>query len=327
MSFLPEEVRATEVIGKLEDAGFKHIHTGKTTEVFAHPLELDLLVLYSTDRCVVDGIVLGEFLQGRGLFNTALNIYWLKRIFHDWKNHFVASGSAIRRIFPSFPSDDEMLGRCLVVRRVEMPRIRVVVHGNFVGNSFDAYKDGFWQRLGYNLPSNLKEGAKLSRNIFVPLIKSSEGVYKEASFEAMVISLGGLRTIAMQIKKLSLGIFKRANDITRTRNVLIANAKFEFGVWYNEEGDYWELFLTGQVLTPRTALFLRYNPKKEIPLEVCGEQALIDWGGQVKLKADPSHCPPRKFLEQKSDWYRILLERLSGEEAEKFFRFEMGIGK
>jgi phosphoribosylaminoimidazole-succinocarboxamide synthase len=106
----------------------------------------------------------------------------------------------------------------------------------------------------------LQESSELPEPIFTPSTKAETGHDENISFDEAKKILGD--DIANQARDLSLKIYKFARDYARQRGIIIADTKFEFGLF---EG---KLILIDEVLTPDSSRFWpasEYAPGKGQP--------------------------------------------------------------
>jgi phosphoribosylaminoimidazole-succinocarboxamide synthase len=106
----------------------------------------------------------------------------------------------------------------------------------------------------------LKESSELPEPIFTPATKAETGHDENISFDEAVKMVGG--PIAEQARAASLKIYTTAREYARARGIIIADTKFEFGMY---EG---KLLLIDEVLTPDSSRFWpadQYAPGKGQP--------------------------------------------------------------
>ena len=114
------------------------------------------------------------------------------------------------------------------VKRAEMVQIECVARGYISGSGWKDY-----QRTGavcgIPLPAGLRESDALPEPIFTPATKAQTGHDENISFEHIRRS-DRRRTSPRKLRDLTLAIYKRAADYARTRGIIIADTKFEFGL-------------------------------------------------------------------------------------------------
>lgn len=160
----------------------------------------------------------------------------------------------------SVARSENIAGRSMLVRRAEVFPIECVVRGYLVGSGWKDYlRSG--EVCGHKLPENLLESAELREPIFTPSTKAEVG-HDENISEEQVRGIVGKETTD-RLREISLGLYKEARDYARSRGIIIADTKFEFGLDKNGE-----IILVDEVLTPDSSRFWpaeSYSPGKSQP--------------------------------------------------------------
>ena len=110
---------------------------------------------------------------------------------------------------------------------------------------------------GIELPKGLKESDKLPEPIFTPATKATTGHDENIPFSEMCRIVG--EELSRQLRDATLKIYTKAADYARTRGIIIADTKFEFGM--TGKG----ITLADEVLTPDSSRFWpadKYQPGK-----------------------------------------------------------------
>jgi phosphoribosylaminoimidazole-succinocarboxamide synthase len=151
-------------------------------------------------------------------------------------------------------------GRAMLVRRAKVFPIECVVRGYLVGSGWKDYlRTG--SVCGHKLPEGLVESAKLPEPLFTPSTKAEEG-HDENITEDQVRELIGADKTAL-LRDTSLRLYTAAEEHARTRGIIIADTKFEFGL--DQDG---QLLLVDEVLTPDSSRFWpadEYEPGRSQP--------------------------------------------------------------
>jgi phosphoribosylaminoimidazole-succinocarboxamide synthase len=118
--------------------------------------------------------------------------------------------------------------------------------------------------------------------------------------------------LAARLRDLTLSIYKRAADYARTRGIIIADTKFEFGV--DAAG---ALTLIDEVVTPDSSRFWPADTYREGTSPPSFDKQYVrdyletlDWN----KKAPGPHLPPQ-IIARTSQKYREALTRLTGPES------------
>jgi len=134
----------------------------------------------------------------------------------------------------------------MLVVEADMVQVECVARGYLSGSGWKEYlRHG--TVCGIALPAGLKESDKLPEPIFTPSTKAQTGHDENISF-AEVEKLTGA-VLAAKLRDLTLEIYSKAADYARSRGIIIADTKFEFG----HAGG--RLILGDEVLTPDSSRF------------------------------------------------------------------------
>src|SRR5207245_3593571 len=121
-----------------------------------------------------------------------------------------------------------------------------VARGYLAGSGWKEYRET-GSVCGVPLPAGLQESSQLPKPIFTPATKAQSGHDENVTFDAMVKLI--VADLAERLRDLTLKIYTRAAEYARTRGIIIADTKFEFGT---VDG---ELVLGDEVLTPDSSRF------------------------------------------------------------------------
>src|SRR5205823_13260842 len=124
--------------------------------------------------------------------------------------------------------------------------IGCVVRGYLAGSGGQEYRKR-QTGCGIKLPPGLQEASELPEPIFTPATKAETGHDENISFEqaAQIVVAG----VAEQARASTLKIYTAAREYARERGIIIADTKFEFGL-FNDE-----MILIDEVLTPDSSRF------------------------------------------------------------------------
>jgi phosphoribosylaminoimidazole-succinocarboxamide synthase len=221
----------------------KFLHRGKVRDIYA--VGDDKLLVIQSDRLSAFDVILPDPIPGKGEVLTSMSNWWFKKLAHVIPNHLTGIDPA-SVVAPN--ERDEVAGRAMVVRKFKPLMIEAVVRGYIIGSGWKDYqKTGMV--CGIKLPPGLKEAQKLPEVIFTPATKAPAGQHDEnISYEEAAKIVGA--DYAAQAKKAAIQLYTEASDYAKTKGVIIADTKFEFGV---DEGG--KLFLIDEILTPDSSRF------------------------------------------------------------------------
>jgi phosphoribosylaminoimidazole-succinocarboxamide synthase len=139
--------------------------------------------------------------------------------------------------------------RAVIVRRITPLPVEAIVRGYIAGSAWTEYQQQ-GTVCGMPLAAGLGESERLPEPIFMPSTKAPEGEHDlNISFEEMVHILGGRRGLAEQVRDTSLRVYRESLEYALTRDIIIADTKFEFGLLNGQ------LYLIDEVLTPDSSRF------------------------------------------------------------------------
>jgi phosphoribosylaminoimidazole-succinocarboxamide synthase len=247
-------------------AGFPLVARGKVRDVYA--VGDDRLLLVATDRISAFDCILGSPIPGKGCLLTQISLFWFD-LFRDLTANHLITANVDEFPAPLQPYRDQLEGRTMLVRRARMVDIECVARGYLAGSGWKEYKAS-GTVCGIKLPAGLTESAELPEPIFTPATKAHSGHDENISFERAAELAGA--ELAAQLRDRTLALYRRAAAYARTRGIIIADTKFEFGFI----GD--QLVLADEVLTPDSSRFWPaddYAPGR--PQASFDKQYVRDW--------------------------------------------------
>lgn len=220
--------------------GWHHVYTGKVRDLYVpaepHPLG-DVMLVVASDRISAYDWVLPTEIPGKGGVLTALTLWWFDQVRDIVGDHTVEV---------DVPAEVE--GRAMVVRKLDMLPIECVARGYLTGSGLAEYRSA-GTVCGIPLGEGLVDGSRLSAPIFTPAAKAEVGVHDEnVTFEAVASRIG--RDNAEQLRDITLALYSRAHEIARSKGIILADTKFEFG-----RDSAGRILLADEVLTPDSSRF------------------------------------------------------------------------
>lgn len=231
-----------EPLLSLELPGIKKVKSGKVREVF--DLGVHLLFV-ATDRISAFDCIMPNGIPNKGKALTQMSHYWFDETESIIKNHRVARADA--PLPPELkPFEEKLAGRSMIVLKAKPLAIECVVRGYLAGSGWKEYKKS-QSVCGVALPAGLLESSELPEPIFTPSTKAEEGHDENISFEQAEKIVGS--DIARKVRDASIRLYSWARDHARKRGIIIADTKFEFGLFNGE------VILIDEVLTPDSSRF------------------------------------------------------------------------
>lgn len=279
----------------------KKIYSGKVRDLYE--IDEKRMLMVATDRLSAFDVILAEPIPDKGKILTSISNFWFDKLSHLVPNHF--TGDRVEDIV----SADELSlveGRAVVAKRLKPVAVEAIVRGYIVGSGWKEYqKSG--TVCGIQLPTGLKEAAKLPQPIFTPSTKAAVGDHDEnISFEQCEAIIGA--ELAAQVRDTSIALYTAAVDYAATRGIIIADTKFEFGL--DESGN---LTLMDEVLTPDSSRFWPADSYQEGSNPPSFDKQFVrDWLESTGWNKEPPAPPvPADVAQKTADKYREALTRLT----------------
>src|SRR3954463_7633678 len=179
----------------------------------------DRLLMVASDRISTYDVVHPTPIPDKGKVLTALSVFWFDRTGHIVPNHFISATDGV---------PEDVRGRALVVRKLDMWPVECVVRGYITGSGWkDSQATG--KVSGIELPAGLRESERLPTPIFTPSTKAEVGHDETIDFEQATEAIGD-RDLAGRLRDISIALYEFAAEHARERGVILADTKFEFGV-------------------------------------------------------------------------------------------------
>jgi phosphoribosylaminoimidazole-succinocarboxamide synthase len=264
------------------------------------------LLIVATDRISAFDVVMPNGIPDKGKILTSLSLFWFARFAREFENHLLTSDVS------QYPSElrafaDQIDQRSMLVKKARVVLIECVGRGYLAGSGWKEYEKT-QSVCGIKLPAGLRQCEKLPVPIFTPATKEEHGHDVNISFDECVARVGvGL---ADELRERTLRLYTQAAEYARSRGVIIADTKFEFGQL--EDG---RLILIDEILTPDSSRFWpaeKYEPGRD--QESFDKQFVRNWlESQPWNKTPPAPRLPDDVVEGTRRRYLDAYERLTGQ--------------
>jgi phosphoribosylaminoimidazole-succinocarboxamide synthase len=283
---------------------YHYLASGKVREIYA--IDDEHLLFVASDRISAFDYVLDSEIPDKGRILTAMSVF-----FFDFLTR-----TARTRNHLAGPPDDEripesVLGRALVVRRLEMLPVECVARGYLTGSGIIDYR-ATGSVCGIALPPGLTEASRFAEPIFTPASKAEFGLHDEnISYDAVVAEVGAER--AAELRDETLRIYSSASAHAITRGIIIADTKFEFGV----AGDG-TLVLADEVFTPDSSRYWPADSYQEGVVQPSFDKQFVrNWltgpdSGWDRASETPPPALPPDVVDATRARYIEAYERISG---------------
>jgi phosphoribosylaminoimidazole-succinocarboxamide synthase len=259
----------------------------------------DRLLMVASDRISTYDVVHPNGIPDKGKVLTGLSVFWFGRTGHIVPNHFISATEGV---------PEEARGRAIVAQKLKMLPVECVVRGYITGSGWKDYQ-ATGAVSGIELPPGLQESERLPTPIFTPSTKAEEGHDETIDFDQAADAVGD-RDLMAKLRDVSIGLYEFAAEHARTRGVILADTKFEFGL--DPEG---RLVLGDEVLTPDSSRFWPadgYQAGRSQPSY--DKQFVRDWAsGTGWDKSPPAPEIPEDVVSGTRAKYVEAYEKITGE--------------
>jgi len=282
--------------------GLKLAARGKVRDIYDLG---ETLLIVTTDRISAFDVIMNEGIPNKGYVLTQISAYWFREMEGIIKNHLISTEVAD---FPKEcqPYAEILAGRSMLVKKATPLLAECIVRGYLSGSGWKDYQQT-GAICGIKLPAGLKESDRLPEPIFTPSTKAELGTHDEnISFEAMAELCGA--EISGQVREATLAIYEKARGIADQKGIIIADTKFEYGIYQDE------LIIIDECLTPDSS---RFWPKEGYqpggPQPSFDKQFLRDYLETLDWdKTAPAPPLPEEIVKKTADKYMEALVKLTG---------------
>ncbi len=298
---LHSEFMQMDPLLQLELPGIKKLRSGKVREIFDLG---DAFLLVATDRISAFDCIMPNGIPRKGEVLTQLSHFWFEKFSKLVPNHLLGRATdplpTPLKLFAA-----QLARRSMIVKKARPLAIECVVRGYLAGSGWKEYRER-QTVCGIRLPAGLLESSELPEPIFTPATKAESGHDENISFDQAAKITGG--ELAEQAREISLEIYSEARAYARARGIIIADTKFEFGLFDGK------LILIDEVLTPDSSRFWpadHYSPG-------CGQpsfdkQFVRDYLETLAWnKMPPAPALPAEVVVRTQAKYMEAYERLTG---------------
>jgi len=230
---------------------------GKVRDIYQVPAHGDMppgVLIIASDRISAFDVVMPTPIAGKGCVLTAISTKWFDMI-RTWNlinDHLLSTDpDAVPGLTAKHKASCEdrmMYGRACRVIPVEF-----VVRGYITGSGWKEYQQ-HGTACGIELPEGLQHCQQLEAPIFTPATKAEEGHDENIDFDTACGIAS--RDVMERLRSVSLEIYTRAAEYARTKGIILADTKFEFGFALDADGNETdEILLIDEVLTPDSSRF------------------------------------------------------------------------
>ncbi len=282
--------------------GIKLLNRGKVRDIYDLG---DSLLFVASDRLSAFDVVMPNGIPCKGEVLTKLSLFWFEMM-DFMPNHLISADVTTRPELVKYA--DALQGRSMIVKKAQPLTVECIVRGYIIGCGWKDYqKTG--EVSGIKLRAGYQQAEKLDETLFSPSTKAEQGLHDEAISFAKVIEILG-RDMAEEIKELSLKIYTKAHDFAQTKGIILADTKFEFGIYAGK------IILIDEVLTPDSSRFwpadqyeVGCSPVSLDKQYVRDYLETLDWG-----KVAPGPELPKNVVEKTTEKYLEAYKAITGKD-------------
>jgi phosphoribosylaminoimidazole-succinocarboxamide synthase len=291
---------ANKALIQTELDDIKLLNRGKVRDIYDLG---DALLFVASDRLSAFDVVMPNGIPDKGKVLTQISLFWFEMM--DWlPNHLISMDVTTRPELVKYAAD--LQGRSMIVKKAAPLPVECIVRGYIVGSGWKDYQQT-GMVSGIKLRDGYRQAEKLDEALFTPSSKAEQGLHDEAiSFDEVINLIG--KEQADLISELSLKTYNTAADYARERGIILADTKFEFGLF---EG---KIILIDEVLTPDSSRFwpadqyeVGCSPVSLDKQYVRDYLETLDWG-----KVAPGPELPQDVVEKTADKYREAYQIITG---------------
>lgn len=266
----------------------------------------DSLLIVATDRISAFDVVMAEPIPDKGKILTQISAFWFDATRDILNNHLISTHAGD---FPKqcAPHRELLEGRSMWVRKAQPLPVECIVRGYLAGSGWKDYLET-GSVCGQILPPGLVESQRLPEPLFTPSTKAEGGAHDQnISFQEVERLVGP--DLAGRLREISLAVYERGRQMAEAKGIIVADTKFEFGLWNGE------LILIDEVLTPDSSRFWPMDGYKPGgPQPSFDKQYLRDYLDSLGWDHSPPPPPlPAHVVERTREKYLEALVRLTGQ--------------
>jgi phosphoribosylaminoimidazole-succinocarboxamide synthase len=275
-----------------------HVYSGKVRELYR--MADGRLLFVATDRISVYDHIIPTLIPDKGRILTQLSLWWFEQLADIVPTHLLAL---------DVPAEYE--GRAMVCEELDMLPVECVARGYLTGSGLADYSRTGGV-CGVPLPKGLVDGSRLPEPIFTPATKAPQGEHDE-NVDLVTIAATVGSDVAEELRRLTLAVYARGEEIAHGRGIILADTKLEFG--RRPDGT---IVLADEVLTPDSSRFWPATEWEPGHAQASFDKQYVrDWltspaSGWDRSSGEPPPALPDEVVERTRAKYVEAYERLTG---------------
>lgn len=229
------------------------IARGKVRDIYE--VDSKTLLFVATDRISAYDVIMTNGIPAKGKILTKLSEFWFGHL-NGVPNHlYLQPGASSDELFKHLPAKlsepkyrSQLEGRALLVKKMKLIPLEVIVRGYITGSAWKEYKK-LKTVHGLKIDQELQESLEFTEPIFTPSTKAEQGEHDENISPEQAAAIVG-QELCDKVAAIAIKLYTDAKEYAKTRGIIIADTKFEFGL---DEDD--NVVLVDEVLTPDSSRF------------------------------------------------------------------------
>lgn len=215
--------------------GWRPLKSGKVRDLFVN--DAGEILLVASDRISAYDWIMPTPIPDKGRLLTQLSLFWFNKLADVVPNHVIST---------DVPA--EVRGRAIICKPLTIFPVECVARGYLTGSGWGEYQKT-QSVCGIPLSKGLLDGSELQEPIFTPATKAEVGEHDENISFDKAGAIIGIDEI-VELRRLTVELYSQARDYARSRGIIIADTKFEFGL--DSAGT---IILADEALTPDSSRF------------------------------------------------------------------------
>lgn len=283
---------------------------GKVRDIYE--VDSKTLLFVATDRISAYDVIMSNGIPAKGKILTKLSEFWFKFL-SEVPNHLFLPPNS-EDLFSHLPKQlsepkyrEQLEGRALLVKKMKLIPLEVIVRGYITGSAWKEYKKS---QTVHGLPvaAGLEESQEFPQAIFTPSTKAEQGEHDENISPEQAAEIVG-KELSEKVAQIAIELYTKAKEYAKTRGIIIADTKFEFGLDENDN-----VVLVDEVLTPDSSRFWNAATYKlGQSQDSYDKQFLRDWLTLNKLNGVDGVEMPEEIAVKSKEKYVEAFEALTGD--------------
>lgn len=284
---------------------------GKVRDIYE--VDANTLLFVATDRISAYDVIMSNGIPGKGKILTKLSEFWFDFLSSEVPNHLLLKPE--EDIFSHLPAElsqpkykEQLEGRSLLVKKMKLIPLEVIVRGYITGSAWKEYKKSNTVHGLKVEQQNLQESEEFATPIFTPSTKAEQGEHDENISPEQAAEIVG-KELCDKVAAIAIRLYSKAKEYAKTRGIIIADTKFEFGLDANDN-----VVLVDEVLTPDSSRFWNASTYEVgRGQDSYDKQFLRDWLTSNNLNGKDGVAMDESIVVQTKSKYVEAFEALTGQ--------------